>query len=53
MRMRPSDPGATLRHAVVIGQGVVGCATAIEAIRAGMRVTVVDPEAPGGEHAAS
>jgi D-amino-acid dehydrogenase len=45
--------GHRLRHAVVIGQGVVGCTTAIEAIRAGMRVTIVDPEAAGGEHATS
>jgi len=53
-----SNPGSTAtgdprRHAVVIGQGVVGCATAIEAIRAGMRVTLVDAEAAGGEHACS
>jgi len=41
------------RHVVVIGQGVVGCAVAIEALRAGMRVTVVEPEADGGEHATS
>lgn len=41
------------RHAVVIGLGAVGCATAIEALRAGMRVTLVEPESPGGSHAAS
>jgi len=41
------------RHAVVIGQGVVGCAVAIEAMRARMCVTVVDPEPAGAEHAAS
>lgn len=38
---------------MVIGQGVVGCAVAIEAIRAGMRVTVVEPEPAGAEHASS
>ncbi len=41
------------RHAVIIGQGAVGCATAIEALRAGMRVTVVEPESAGGLHATS
>lgn len=41
------------RHVVVIGAGAVGCATAIEALRAGMDVTVVEPEMPGGQHAAS
>ena len=41
------------RHAVIIGQGVVGCAVAIEAMRAGMRVTMLDPGTPGGDHAAS
>lgn len=41
------------RHAVVIGAGAVGCATAIEALRAGLRVTVIEPESPGGPHAAS
>lgn len=40
-------------HAVVIGSGAVGCATAIEAVRAGMRVTIVDPEPAGAPHAAS
>ncbi len=38
---------------VVIGAGAVGSATAIEAIRAGMRVTIVDPETPGSPHATS
>ncbi len=41
------------RHAVVIGAGAVGCATAIEALRAGLRVTVVEPAAPGEADAAS
>jgi D-amino-acid dehydrogenase len=43
----------TPRHAVVIGSGAVGSATAIEALRAGLRVTVVEPEEPGAEHATS
>lgn len=37
----------------MIGAGAVGCATAIEALRAGMRVTVIEPEDAGGAHAAS
>lgn len=41
------------RHAVVIGSGAVGCATAIEALRAGLRVTIVDPEPAGAPHATS
>ncbi|MGI4779172.1 MAG: NAD(P)/FAD-dependent oxidoreductase [Janthinobacterium lividum] len=41
------------RHAVVIGSGAVGSVTAIEAIRAGMRVTVIEPNDAGGPHATS
>ncbi|HEX7864789.1 MAG TPA: FAD-dependent oxidoreductase, partial [Variovorax sp.] len=41
------------RHVVVIGAGAVGSATAIEALRAGLRVTVVEPGEPGGPHATS
>lgn len=41
------------RHVVVIGAGAVGSATAIEALRAGLRVTVIEPGAPGAEHATS
>jgi len=41
------------RHVVVIGAGAVGCATAIEALRAGLRVTLLEPEAPGGPQATS
>jgi D-amino-acid dehydrogenase len=44
---------AGVRHAVVIGAGAVGSATAIEALRAGLRVTVVEPGEPGGPHATS
>ncbi|MFH0133359.1 NAD(P)/FAD-dependent oxidoreductase [Variovorax sp. VaC1] len=48
-----SGAGDTRRHVVVIGAGAVGSATAIEALRAGLRVTVVEPGEPGGPHATS
>lgn len=51
--MNASPSGATQRHAVIIGAGAVGCATAIEALRAGIRVTVVEPQEPGSPHATS
>ncbi|HET6305784.1 MAG TPA: FAD-dependent oxidoreductase [Rhodopila sp.] len=38
---------------VVIGGGVVGLATAVELLRDGHAVTVVEPGEPGGEQAAS
>ena len=38
---------------VVIGVGAVGSATAIEALRAGLRVTVLEHGEPGGQHATS
>jgi D-amino-acid dehydrogenase len=41
------------RHVVVIGSGAVGTVSAIECLRAGHRVTVVDPGEPGGEQASS
>ncbi|MCQ4160773.1 FAD-binding oxidoreductase [Roseomonas sp. GC11] len=41
------------QHVVVIGAGIVGATTALEALRAGYRVTILDPGAPGGEQAAS
>ncbi|GJE16233.1 NAD(P)/FAD-dependent oxidoreductase [Methylobacterium marchantiae] len=40
-------------HVVVIGSGAVGTVSAIECLRAGHRVTVVDPGRPGGEQASS
>ncbi len=40
-------------HAVVVGAGIVGAATALEALRAGFQVTILDPGDPGGEQAAS
>ncbi len=40
-------------HTVVIGAGIVGAATAIELLRDGHRVTILEPGDPGGEQAAS
>lgn len=40
-------------HVVVIGAGIVGAATAIELLRDGHRVTLLDPGEPGGVQAAS
>ena len=40
-------------HVAVIGAGIVGVAAAIELLRDGHRVTLVDPGPPGGEQAAS
>jgi D-amino-acid dehydrogenase len=41
------------RHVAVIGAGIEGTASAIELLRAGHRVTLLDPAEPGGEQAAS
>ena len=46
----PSSPS---RHVVVIGGGIVGAVSAVELLRDGHRVTIVEPGAPGGEQAAS
>jgi D-amino-acid dehydrogenase len=40
-------------HVVVIGAGIVGAASAIELLRDGHRVTILEPGEPGGEQAAS
>lgn len=40
-------------HVVVIGAGIVGAACAIELLRDGHHVTLVDPSEPGGTQAAS
>ncbi|WP_372622313.1 NAD(P)/FAD-dependent oxidoreductase [Falsiroseomonas sp.] len=40
-------------HVAVIGAGIVGAATALEALSAGFRVTIIEPGDPGGEQAAS
>ncbi|CDZ54334.1 NAD(P)/FAD-dependent oxidoreductase [Neorhizobium galegae] len=40
-------------HVVVIGAGIVGASTALELLKDGHEVTIVEPEQPGGRHAAS
>ena len=40
-------------HIVVIGAGIVGMASALELLRDGHAVTIIEPGAPGGEQAAS
>lgn len=42
-----------MKHAVLIGAGIVGACTAIELQRDGWQVTLLDPGPPGGEQAAS
>jgi D-amino-acid dehydrogenase len=41
------------QHIAVIGAGIVGAATALQLVREGHRVTIIEPETPGGEQAAS
>jgi D-amino-acid dehydrogenase len=41
------------QHVIVIGAGIVGAATAVELLRDGHVVTIVEPGDPGGEQAAS
>lgn len=41
------------RHVVVIGAGIVGASTALELVRDGCRVTILDAAHPGGPQAAS
>lgn len=41
------------RHVAIIGAGAVGVISAIEALREGYRVTLIDAGEPGGEQAAS
>jgi D-amino-acid dehydrogenase len=45
--------GPAGRHVAIVGAGAVGVICAIEALRDGHRVTLIDPGAPGGEQAAS
>lgn len=42
-----------MKHVAVIGAGVIGAATALELLRDGHRVTIIEPGEPGGEQAAS
>ncbi len=42
-----------MSHVVVIGAGIVGAACAIELLRDGHQVSLVEPGEPGGEQAAS
>ena len=42
-----------MTRVVVIGGGVVGLASAIELLRDGQSVTIIEPGSPGGEQAAS
>lgn len=46
-------PCGEAKHVVLIGAGIVGAAIAVELVRRGQRVTIIEPETPGGEHAAS
>src|SRR6218665_578127 len=46
-------PHAMTRHVVIIGAGVVGAVSVIEARRSGLRVTLVEAGPAGGEQAAS
>jgi D-amino-acid dehydrogenase len=41
------------RHVAIIGAGIVGAACALELLRDGNRVTIIEPGEPGGEQAAS
>jgi D-amino-acid dehydrogenase len=43
----------TSRHVAILGAGAVGAVSAIEALRSGHRVTIVEPSTPGGEQASS
>ncbi len=48
-----SEEGRVTQHIVVIGAGIVGAACAIELLRDGHRVTIVEPGEPGGDQSAS
>lgn len=45
--MPPSD------HIVIIGAGIIGATSAFHCLNAGLRVTLIEPERPGDEQAAS
>jgi D-amino-acid dehydrogenase len=46
-------PDAGTRHVAVIGAGIVGAATALALLAHACRVTLIEPEEPGGPQAAS
>lgn len=46
-------PHGIKRNVAVIGAGVIGAVSAVELLRAGHKVTLIDSEEPGGEQAAS
>lgn len=46
-------PSGVAKHVVVIGAGIVGACCALELVRDGHRVTIVDAGEPGGRQAAS
>lgn len=41
------------RQVAILGAGIVGACSAVEALRHGFQVTLIDPAEPGGEQAAS
>ncbi|MER5173927.1 NAD(P)/FAD-dependent oxidoreductase [Thioclava kandeliae] len=41
------------KHIVVIGGGIIGACTALELVERGHRVTILEPDQPGGPQAAS
>ena len=41
------------QHVVVIGAGIVGASCALELLRDGNRVTIIEPGEPGGEQYAA
>ena len=41
------------KHVVIIGAGIVGAASAVELVRDGHSVTILEPGQPGGEQSAS
>jgi len=41
------------QHIVIIGAGIIGAASAYQCLNAGLRVTLIEPEKPGDEQAAS
>lgn len=40
-------------HIVIIGAGIIGATSAYQCLNAGLRVTLIEPEQPGDQHAAS